>query len=333
MSIGVIFLTLLIVDIKSNPSSFADYYGYVFITDDLYNHVSRNWYTFEPISSGLLYGLRVISDNSLTSTDIARYFLPLVFFLSLVVVARRYQSSWQSVLIIFALFGPMLAFVTLRATPAYFVVALAAMSASRGKYISIVLCLIGSLFHVSALLALPPLVISVFQNRFKALEWLNRRGSAIVLAIIAYGVLFFVFRDDIIAFFLKLMSVFPAAIGKYFVYFVSVDQDVSTPLPGHPASVYHVEYWAAASAFVIFFLLLNDDRCIRLRGYLLSSYIIFVFMEFSPGSAFRESLFWVIPGILAAPWNRLRVGGFRDVAIVLGSVVIFVVQFRNILAW
>lgn len=311
------------------PDRFADHYSYLVLTDQLYYFNGSEWSGYEIASQALLLGLKALLKSTLSAVNAAHFILGLSFILFVFHIAVKERLKWQGILIVFALYGPLLAFVTIRATPAYFLVTIATLQACRGRVSAIPVALLALLFHVSAILALPPLAVALAQNRYSWFSWVRKAGGTVILLAIVYVGAFSVFRSTITAGLTSAVGAVPF-LNKYVVYLGSIDPLNSAQVEASSRSITHLIYLAVVSVFFVVFLRTRDERSDRLKGFLIISYLIFLFLQFSPVSAFRQSQFWMMPALFVFPWDRYVRSGARAVLLVIGCSVVAVLNILGV---
>lgn len=325
-----ITLCVVVVNLLYAPFRFADYGQYLVLTDGLYYFAQGKWLDFEVGSNVLFLGLRLLTGNTVRAVNLAHYILGAAYIYFTFRLAHRDEVNWRGLMVTFALYGSLLAFVTIRATPAYMLVALGALEITRGRNRGLVLTLAASLFHVSALLALGPMILGWAQNRFAWLRWIGESTRAFV-AVIASVVAFFGLARELFASAVtSLVSMVPF-LNKYDVYTTSLDPLNNTGQDGG-LSTNHLAYAIVMSLFTLVFIAMPDARCRKLRLYVVSSYFLFLILEFAPVTAYRQSQFWVIPAMLAFPWARFAPAGFRAVLFAGACVALFLLAVRGVVA-
>jgi len=310
------------------PARFADYDQYLVLTDGLYFFAAGRWLDFELGSNLLFLTLRILTGNTIRSVNLAHYILGAAYIYFTFRLAHRNEVGWRGLLVVFALYGALLAFVTIRATPAYMLVALAALDVTRGRKRAVTLVLAATLFHVSALLALPPILAGLAQNRLRSLQWITQSAKA-VFAVIGAAVAVFAFLYGAFASLLSNLVALVPFLNKYDVYTASLD-----PLSGSEGglSTNHLIYAVLMTTFALVFVAMPDERCRRLRLFVLISCVIFLLLEFAPVTAYRQSQFWTIPAMLIFPWQRFAPGGVRAIAFTILCILSFVLATRGVVA-
>ena len=326
-SVATMAVCVLLVNLFIAPNRFADYYQYLLITDGLVYFYSGSWLGFEAGSNLIFLSLRLLTGDTVTAVNLAHYLLGAVYIYLYFLIVREEQVGWRGVLITFALYGSLLAFVTIRATPAYLLVTIAALQATRGRVSAVWLALAATLFHVSAVLAVPPIVLSVAQNRLRGLQWITYSTRALVGVVLGAMLLFGLLRAAFASALNAVIGAIPF-LSKYVVYTAALD-----PLNdkgGGASSVNHLIYAIVLSVMVLLSLLMPEERCRRMRGYVLASYAVFLLLQFSPITAYRQSQYWTLPLMLVFPWHRFAPPGVAAIALVAVSLLLFMLTTRGV---
>jgi hypothetical protein len=328
----LIAITVIVMAIRFSipPQDFADFDSYVLLTDYLAFRPQSEWIRFEPFSSGLMLGFRSVLGSSYAAVSAAHWLLSCTFLLVVYQLLQRQYVAWQGVLLSFGFFGALLAFVLVRATPAYLFILFGVIETSQGRTRGLVLTALAVGFHISALLAVPAVVVLFAQNRIPAVSKFFRSrmflsASLAIIAIMAIGSLpIFLGYINII------ISTFSSVIGKYSVYFESANIVAAGGI-AKDTSQNHRYYMIAVTAVVLAFVFIKNENCVRLRGYVITSFIIFIFISITPVVAFRQSIFWLIPLIIIIPWNSFRFSGFGTASIIGLSLISFYLGFPSVL--
>lgn len=320
---------ILIARVLYLPNQFADYDVYTVIVDNIYYGMGRTFYDVEFGNTMLFSWLRIIVGNTLATVDILNYILTMFYCASIILLARLYRSEWPGIVFAVAVFGPLLAFVTVRATPAYMAMAFAVVLAYRGQWATFALIAVASLFHSSAAIGALPVLVLFLQRRFGLFRWLNRSTPTFL---IGGGLLAFVsilFQQQ----FSDLMLFVISALGisdKYLTYVSSMQTSANASSMIDPISVYDRAYSAIAAAIALSAMLQKNQRSVELRGYVLSSFVIFVALTFSPVAAFRQSIYWLLPVMLVFPWRQSGFRGGVIIAVPLVALAIFLFQLNGV---
>lgn len=322
---SVFFIKLLI-----EPSRFADYFSYVDLTDDYYFFRDENWFLFEPASTSLFIVLKYFFVSTEISVNIAYYLLGIFYVLFISFLSLEFKADWRAVLLCFCVFGALMAFVTIRATPAYFFVALGFIETLRNKNKAFWYFFVAALFHMSAILALIPLIFSLSQNRFASLSWIYTAGKGTLYLI---GTVFFlvatlqIFFQEVVFTVVKNVPI----MSRYLVYVFSSYEDGVINSPTMPeTSIFHFIYLVICSVFVLIFITDRSDICRKSRSYIFISYVIFILLQFSPVTAFRQSIFWMFPAIFVFPWSNYTAGSLGAAPLLISAFVIFLYQISTL---
>jgi hypothetical protein len=325
-----LFLVSIIFYYFTNPENIADYYSYLILIDNIYYFYDPSQIYYEPASTLLLYSSRIFSGDSVNAVSFARYFTTFILIISIYIFAKWKNVSTTSLIFIVAIFGPLLAFVTIRATPAYMLIALAALDANEGRRRAIVWSLMALQFHVSAALAFPAILISLVQNRTNFLSFIEKSLNGVIIFLVIVGAVFIFFGQS----FSNVMLQSVNQIGfftKYIAYVGVLDQsNISNNNVENSSKIYHQIYLIISFIFLAFILFLKDKNCIKFRSYAIISFGVFIFMQFSPVTAFRFSLFWIIPGLFLIPWNTYFRKDWARAVIIICSLGAFIFQVRGI---
>jgi hypothetical protein len=327
----VIIAAILLGNVLYAPGRFADYYAYLLLTDRLYYFPEGDLLSYEAGSNLVFLGLRWLTQSTVTAVNIAHYALGIGAGWGFWRLAGRDDVDWRGLVFAFGLFGAALAFVTIRATPAYFLMTFAALEANKGRRRAIAIALAALLFHVSAVLAIVPVIGAVLQNRVRALEWIGGSPRAIILI---GGTLIVVFLA-LSTFASGLLSEAIAGIpflGKYVAYTSALDPTLQATGAVPTRSVAHLIYLLLVSVFTLVMLLAPDENCRRMRAYILLSYTIFIFLQFSPVTAYRQSQFWVMPAAMVLPWRWFAPAGVRSILMIVVFSLIFLLNLNGIVS-
>lgn len=322
-------ITVFVIRLITNPYYFADFDSYIILTDRLSVTPVADWITYEPFSSLVLFILRLLAGNSYDAVVAAYWYVSIIFLIGLFFIVRQQGIIWQGAVITLGLYGPLLAFVTVRATPAYLLICLAAIKATEGKLISLAIALLATGFHISAVLAIPPLLVALAQRRFGLVDRMFKsRRTTIAVALITFIALGF-FYEQMLEFLNNIVTLFDTFLGKYFTYIKSdSEKDVSKLTEDNS---FHQIYLIIVTLFVAMHLFQNDAKSVQFRGYILISYMIFAFLGFSPVASFRQSFFWVMPLILFFPWQNFSFNGLGSIVLLFVSCLMFYAGFLTVI--
>ena len=315
-TIAIIALTILVVRLTISPQNFADFDSYTILTDYLAFRPRSEWLTFEPFSSALMLTLRAITGSGFDAVIYAHWILSISFVSVISYLLLRKIISWQAAVISFGVFGALLAFVLVRAMPAYFLVFFAVLDASRGKTRSLILLLLAIGFHISAILAAPALVAVLLQNRFKNLSNIVESRFVFLFTILLVLLLLIGSLPIFLNYINTLIGIFSPVIGKYGTYFEGANALANNQSAAITSSN-HLYYVISVSAFLMVFLYSNNKACLRSRSYMIVSYVIFIILSISPVVAFRQSIFWLLPAVALFRWEDFHFSGFGTTFIII----------------
>lgn len=318
---GAITIAVLFVNVLTEPDRYADFDSYIYYLDTLVHFPPPSWLYFEVLSNFFLLGMHWIARSVLSGVELAHYALGVFFVLMLPAVYRPRSTPWPGLLLSFAMLGPLLAFVTIRATPAYFLVAIAVRLALKRRPAAWACLAVASFFHISALVAAAPLAVVYFERHLPALLRSDRSRQyylIVMLGIVALGAALPQLSDSVIG----LIRLFPV-LSKYEVY---TDPNSAVTQIGHYI------YLAFVSLLTFMFMVVRNQASARLSMYVLMSFTLYVVMFFTaaPVAAFRQTPFWIIPMIAVLPWERFGVRHVTVPFFVLACVALMVLQFSQV---
>jgi EpsG family len=332
-TIAVLFIIssfVLVINLFVNSNRFADYFSYIELIDKYYYYRDDNWFFFEPASTLIFILLKHFFQSTELAADAAHYLLGIFYVALLIKIATEYRADWRSILLSFCVFGSLMAFVTIRATPAYLFVSIALLETLRGRYRALLYVFLGALFHMSAILALFPIILSLMQNKNTFFSWVYNAGIRSLLNIFALFAVVSVLQSYFQEFIYNFVNNVPI-LSRYLVYVYSSDANsVAVSVSAKGPSIFHFIYLVLCSLFVLMFISNKSDLCRKSRIYVFSSYIIFILMQFSPVTAFRQSVFWMLPAIFVFPWASYTAGKFGAYPLLIGAVGIFFYQLSTL---
>lgn len=321
---AIIALTILVIDLSTHAYNYADFANYLIYLSQLVHFPPDNWYYFEALSNYYLLLINWFIDSVDQSAVVAHYLLGLTFLGFLVIVFPPGRTQWQSLIFLFAVFGSLLSFVTLRATPAYFLVALAVRYAANRNPKAWASFIIASLFHTSALLAIIPLLILYFRTSLPHYMRPSRPIRLFVISAILFSIVAIVFPQVFKSSLLLFESV--PAFSKYLAYTAdSVSENTTTSLS-------HYIFFIFIVVFTFLFFLFPTKQSGFLDVYVISSFIIYasLFAAVSPVAAVRQAPFWLMPMIGLYPWRRVGVTSAMTPLFVLACIGLFYFQFNQV---
>lgn len=318
---GIISIITFSITIFTKPTRYADLDTYVFYLDSLVHFPSKSSVYFELFSNVYLISSYWITNSVLSAVILAHYCLAIIFVAFLATAFPSKQSSWIALPFMFAILGPLLAFVTLRATPAYFLVAIAVRYAMDRRPSTWFFLIAASLFHISSLLAALPIAILYFEPYLPNILRTNKPRKFyifMVLIIFAAGGVLPQLSGSVTS----LIQSIPL-VSKY---------DVYTDINSSPTQIGHYIFLAFLTVLTILYLIIKDDESERLSIFVLTSFSIYILLFFSssPVAAFRQAPFWLMAMIATIPWNKLGIRNFTAVVFVFGCAGLFVFQFNQV---
>lgn len=322
LAYGVIALVIILFGIFTDPTRYADFDTYVYYLDALVYYPPPSWTYFEPLSNLNLLAAHWLTRSVLSAIVFAHYTLGIVFLLATPIAYPPRRTSWQALLFTFAVMGPLLAFVTLRATPAYFLIAIGVRYAIERRPVAWLCLAVAASFHISALLAAPAMALLYFERNLPGFLRSNRSRKyyvRVALAIIAVYALLPSLSGSFNSL-IKSISV----LSKYEVY-TDVNQ-------GSVTQVGHYIFLVFVSLLTMIFVYIKNETSSKLKMYVLVSFALYVLLFFatSPVVAFRQTPFWIMPLIAILPWDQLGVRRATAPAFVMACAVLMAFQFSQV---
>jgi hypothetical protein len=327
---ALIAAAIVLVHVLVNQQNFSDAEAYLYYIDELKFFPDSGWWHFEPFAKSALLVLRDTTGNTETTVAIAHWLIGGVFLAGAVAAFPPRQANWRGLLATFALFGPQLAFVTIRATPAYMIANVAVLQAVRGQYRAFFFAGLAMMFHISAVLALVPILLLFGQSRFPQLRWLEKPRN-LFWALGLLSVIFVLLGSRVFELTRALFDSIPF-LNKYLIFTMgSTDAGGAAGTAGY--AIGHFILLVCISAFVLAYLLLGNAVTRRTGGFVVVSYLIYVlsFFGFSPIAAFRQTPFWAIPAFSLFPWRTIAWRGGGNVPFLLGVAGVFAFQLSRVI--
>lgn len=246
------------------------------------------------------------------SALVAARFLNMAFvFFAFAILFPINSSRLAAFSIIFAFFGPLLSLVLLRGAPAYALVMLAIhFYQSRRLFVGLGALMLSSIFHVTAVAAIVPYVLSAFLERVKV-NIAESKAALFIVALFSSAIIFANMTG-----FNFINIVFQSVdVGKYAVY--------SSDGTGDFSSLHSIYYALVIFLYAVF--LKNKSLYTPFElNYISISMIVFLVISGSPVFAFRQSIFW-LPVMLYRidSWNYINFKITKFLA-VLFSVPLFI---------
>lgn len=317
---GIISIVIAAISIFTEPTRYADLDAYIYYLDSLVHFPLDSWMYFEVFSNIYLLISHWLTQSVLSAIILSHYILAIIFLVLLPKTFPPRQSSWISLLFMFAMLGPLLAFVTMRATPAYFLIAIGVRQATERRPSAWLFLLAASLFHISSLLAAVPMVLLYFEDNLPHFMRTDRSRKFYVFAILIIitigGIV-----PQVSAELTNIIRSIPV-VSKY---------DVYTDSNSVGRQIGHYIFLAFVGILTFIFMLLRGETT-KLNIYVVSSFAIYVVLFFSssPVAAFRQAPFWLMPMIATLPWERLGLNRATTPIFVLACCGLFAFQFYQI---
>lgn len=318
---GAIAMVVLIVNVFTDPARYADLDAYVYYLDTLVHFPPDSWLYFEVFSNIFLLTSYWLTLSVFSGVILAHYLIGIIFVLAMPAAFPLRRSPWPALLFMFAILGPLLAFVTMRATPAYFLVAVAVRHAMERRWTAWILLAAATLFHISSLLAFVPMALLYFEHMLP--DFMRRNHSSRyylfgTIIIMAFGAILPQVSSSVAG---AIQSI--PVISKYEVY-ANVSENQT--------QIGHYIFLLFAFGLTLAFMISARNEAHRLKIYIISSFLLYVVMFFSasPIAAFRQAAFWIIPMIAMLPWERVGINKITTPLFVVACAGLFVFQFQQV---
>jgi EpsG family len=318
---------LVAVDFLIPPSRFYDYDSYLFYIDSIWYFPTATPLYMEPLSRAYLYIARGISSTSDLAVDLSHYLLGAAYLVGMYALLHSRRDGWQALIVAFAITGPLLALVTIRATPAYLLVALAVITAADRPLRSIAFMVLAICFHISTGLVVIPWAFLLLRNKLPTALRAERLTPLLILGGVT-AVLFLYFGQAIISTLLSLVEGFPV-LNKYIVY----SQEYG-PQTGQErvTSISHYIFFIFTLGYAVLFLAFGDEDAKKINLYVVASLAIYVtlFFGLSPVAALRQACFWQLPMTVMMPWRRLGMTPAVAPFAMAGALAFFLFQLSQV---
>ena len=325
--LAVIAILFVYLNTTVAQSDFSDTDTYLFYVDSIYFFREPDWWKFEALSKIFMLVMRDLAQDTVYSVYIYRYILIFLFPFSIFYLYRK--ASWQALVIALALYGPLLGLITMRATPAYVLAAVAAVAAIEGKWRSIAYILAGFLFHVSTALAVPATLLVLALNKYgiKSVKSRYIYGGFLIFSLI-YAVI----ASAGVQYFLDFIGSF-AYLAKYSSYIPGANETAQVVAESDSKIIHYVFMGAVVSlgAFLIFKA--REDQGLE-KLFIAFSLVIYVILFFasSPVVSLRYSPFFILPVLARIDISfRGGLGGISSIAIAVGSAIVFVLSLQQVI--
>lgn len=331
ITVALITFGVVVIHALVAARNFSDYDGYLFYLDQLIFFRSADWFYFEPFAKMALLALHSFTGDTVSAVDLAHYLISIVYILGMFAIFPPRLANWRGMLATFALFGPQLAFVTIRATPAYFIASVAVLHAVRGHTRAFAFVLLAVMFHISGVLALVPIVALFAQSRFPALRWLQK-PSNVLRVLVGLALVLAFFGSYIFEGARALFTAVPF-LAKYLIFTVGLSDSGGVANLVGQFAIGHFVLLGFVTVLVGAFVMVDDRATRTVSIFVITSYVLYVFtfLGFSPVAAFRQTPFWMIPAFAIFPWQKVGLRGIGNVAFILGCFGVFAFQFSRVL--
>lgn len=322
MAYSIIAVLIVLISIFTDPTRYADFDTYVYYLDTLVYYPPSSWLYFEVFSNLNLLAAHWVTQSVLSGIVFSHYMLGIIFMLAVLIAYPPRRTTWPALLFTFAVLGPLLAFVTLRATPAYFLIAISVRYAIERRMIAWLCLAVAASFHVSALLAGPALALLYFERNLPAFLRSNqspRYYLRIALGIVGICAILPQISESLTAF----LNAIPV-LSKYEVY-TDVGETAAT-------RVGHYLFLIFITTFTVSYFFFQNESSSKINMYVLASFSMYIFLFFltSPVVAFRQSPFWIMPVISVLPWERIGLGRSTAPFFILACAGLGAFQFSQI---
>lgn len=314
-----IFIFCVLFKIFVSSQHLSDYQTYLEYASNIEsgNISLKNW----EFLTTFVFSLINYYTNDTNYSVLVIYFYLLAFYLvSLSLLIRIYNINYLNLFIFFCLYGPLLAFITIRATPAYFLVFLSIYLISDNRFIlSFFVVLMASFFHVSALLVLPSLLAAWILSKYK--NFRNHYLNIIACLTIFIILLGFILDENT---FPSLLN-FLITIGipdKYGVYFENIESK---------RSFFHGCYYIFASLIILYLLRHKKTFNTSLLVCILTSSWSYFLLSYSPALAFRQSIYWIAPAVFILPLEKILNNNLFKLCFLVSSLILLCVSIFSVL--
>lgn len=331
--LGLLLAVLLATNLVVEPARFYDYETYLLYLDTIFHFRQPDWFLFEGLTKGYLLFLRAIFGTTESAIQVAHHLLLLIFSVGFFAIFRG--TPWEAAAVAAALFAPQLGLVTIRATPAYMLCTIAALRAVEKRPGALRLVLLATAFHVSAFLALIPILGARIIGQTRMADFDLKPPLVLAIFLIFGGAALFFAQtvfDTLILFFEQIPY-----LSKYSAYAVGladpnavVDQPVREPV-----SANHYVFLGGVTLLFGGLIVFERERTL-LKLFAAMSYVLYlaIFFAFSPVPAFRFAPFFALP-LLAAVRIPARLGLARGIArlpLLIACSAVFVVQLNLVIS-
>jgi len=328
VAVLVITVALALVALAFPPSSFADYSAYVDLASGLRNTSLTDLPIPEFLSRLLIKAMPEVAGGVESGVDLLARLVLCGALAGYALLGTRYCAAPANVAYVTALFGPILVFVVLRASFAYFLVSLMLLRGPKYDRWAVALLLLGLSFHISVLLIVPTLL--AYEGLLRYCRGSGNRCLAAYAVVVFVTVVWRAVSAQFLGLALVLAGPLTEAAG-----FTLLNDYFEAQMGGR--SVSHDIYLVAVFLFgLLLFWIERDSESLRKRALFVGFLAVFGVLQMSPVAAFRYSAFVMIPLLATLDLGRRVQGRLDSIATGLASGLVtaaaFVFTFVGVLA-
>lgn len=327
LALALVAFVTLSVRIVLSPADFADFDTYVEIASDLAGSSLASLWSLEPFSRGLLLWGTDLIGSAEKAVIVVSWLNTLIFLSGIALLSMQTKQEWPGMLMVFGLYGALLGFVTLRATPSYLLVAYAVLCLWDRPLKGFLVIMLAAGFHVSALLMFPPFMLNALLRPRNNQAIARRAAPGRFIWILFCIGCYFTILGGISEFgLLRDLLLSNQITSKFAVY-----ADVLEIADNHQG-LSHRLYFIALTLLVYIASISRVDSVNRIWPYVAVAYLLTAIASASPVVAFRLSLFWTIPLLMSFPWSRWIRSELRLLVFSAAVAVLFLIGIRGVLA-
>lgn len=232
----------------------------------------------------------------------------------------RYGKTVSGVILAYVLYGPLLSYITLRATPAYLLVSWFILI-RKGVFYRFILIIIAFLYHITAIIpaALVAGVSFLKLNARLNLENKEARVKFLISSILFLGIcaefIWYLGLGDDIALFAAQLT---AATAKFQEYL---------EIASFYRSKAHLGYFFFVMVTTCFYLYLTSNFVSDFWWVIVAALVTFIFLSISPVAAYRFSIFFLLPVTLTFPRAKNSLEFYIKCVLICTGIVVGIVQY------
>lgn len=278
------------------PVAFADFQQYIELSADLANTPVSEFMFFELGSRFMLQQVGALFSDRAAGVAALSYLHSLLALGAFVVIASRAKSSAITFLAAICLFGPLLTFVTLRATTAYLLVVVVALFTHQSRWRSVLLIVLAAQFHATAYMTLPLYLLASHFERKAASRRGRGRGSwahAAWISTVLLAILIVVLRNPLLAAVGALIDAVAvdSEYGKFLVYLLPRDE---------APALFHTGYFFLVLMITLVSMKANERQGNRFMCLFIGIvFAVYALLNISPVAGYRFSIFLALPALLS----------------------------------